>query len=47
MLKEDGYKYLSVPRLNKRGGGAAIVVDYRRYSLDKIETLNQPIVTKF
>ena len=40
MLQMEGLKFISTPRLNKRGGGAAIVVDLKKYSLDKIEISN-------
>ena len=40
MLNIDGLKYISTPRLTKRGGGAAIVVSLDNYSLDKIEVPN-------
>ena len=40
MLNIDGLKYISTPRLNKRGGGAAIVVSLKKFSLDKIEIGN-------
>ena len=41
MFQIEGLKYISTPRLNKRGGGAAIVVSLQKYSLDKIE-INNP-----
>ena len=37
MLQIDGLKYISTPRTTKRGGGAAIVVNLRKFSLEKIE----------
>ena len=40
MCQIEGLKYISTPRLNKRGGGAAIVVALEKYSLDKIEICN-------
>ena len=40
MLNMDGLKYISTPRTTKRGGGAAIVVSLKDYSLDKIEVPN-------
>ena len=40
MLNMDGLKYISTPRITKRGGGAAIVVQLKNYSLDKIEVPN-------
>ena len=40
MCQIEGLKYISTPRLNKRGGGAAIVVALEKYSLDKIEISN-------
>ena len=40
MLNMDGLKYISTPRMTKRGGGAAIVVSLNDYSLDKIEVPN-------
>ena len=40
MLNMDGLKYISTPRMTKRGGGAAIVVSMKRFSLDKIEVSN-------
>ena len=36
MLQMDGLKYISTPRLTKRGGGAAIIVNLRKFSLEKI-----------
>ena len=40
MLNMDGLKYISTPRMTKRGGGAAIVVSLKKFSLEKIEVLN-------
>ena len=40
MLNMDGLKYISTPRITKRGGGAAIVAQLKNYSLDKIEVPN-------
>ena len=40
MLNIDGLKYISTPRITKRGGEAAIVVSLKKYSLEKIEVLN-------
>ena len=40
MLRMDGLKYISTPRMSKRGGGAAIVVDLQKFSLEKIEIAN-------
>ena len=40
LLHLDGIKYISTPRLYKRGGGAAIVAQLKDYSLDKIEVGN-------
>ena len=36
MLQMEGLKYISTPRLTKRGGGAAIVVNQREFSLEKM-----------
>ena len=41
MLNMDGIKYISTPRMTKRGGGAAICVSLERFSLEKIEVNNQ------
>ena len=40
MLNMDGLKYISTPRMTKRGGGAAIVANLKKFSLDKIEVSN-------
>ena len=40
MLNMEGLKYISTPRINKRGGGAAIVVSLEKFSLEKIEVSN-------
>ena len=40
MLNMDGIKYISTPRMTKRGGGAAICVSLENFSLDKIEVSN-------
>ena len=40
MLNMDGIKYISTPRITKRGGGAAIVAQLKEFSLDKIELPN-------
>ena len=37
MFQKDGLQYISTPRLTKRGGGAAIVVNIREFTLEKIE----------
>ena len=37
MLQMDGLKYISTPRTTKRGGGAAIVVNLRKFSVEKIQ----------
>ena len=42
MCQMKGYKYISTPRTNKRGGGAAIIVDLRKYSLNKIDEVSNP-----
>ena len=39
MLQLDGLKYISTPRTTKRGGGAAIVANIEKYSLEKIQVL--------
>ena len=39
MFQIDGLKYISTPRLTKRGGGAAIIVNIRKFSLEKIPIL--------
>ena len=36
MFQLDGLKYISTPRLTKRGGGTAIVVNQREFSLEKM-----------
>ena len=40
MLRIDGLKYISTPRTTKRGGGAAIVVNLEKFTLEKIEVGN-------
>ena len=40
MLEIEGLKYISTPRMNKRGGGAAIIVNLKMFTLDKIEVGN-------
>ena len=40
MLQIDGLKYISTPRTQKRGGGAAIIVNTRNISLEKIQVIN-------
>ena len=40
MLQIDGLKYISTHRTWKRGGGAAIIVDMKNFSLDKLEIGN-------
>ena len=40
MLNMEGLKYISTPRLTKRGGGAAIVVSLEQYTLEKLEVMN-------
>jgi hypothetical protein len=39
MLQLHGLKYISTPRLHKRGGGAAIVANLSKFSLEKIDVL--------
>ena len=39
MLQLDGLKYISTPRTTKRGGGAAIVVNLEKFSLEKIDVI--------
>ena len=39
MLQLDGLKYISTPRTTKRGGGAAIIANIEKYSLEKIQVL--------
>ena len=36
MFQMEGLKYISTPRLTKRGGGVAIVANQREFSLEKI-----------
>ena len=40
MLQMEGLKYISTPRMNKRGGGAAVVVNFENFSVEKIEISN-------
>ena len=40
MMNMEGLKYISTPRINKRGGGAAIVASMEKFSLEKIEVSN-------
>ena len=40
MLNMEGLKYISTPRLTKRGGGAAIVVSLEKYTLEKLQVMN-------
>ena len=40
MLNMEGLKYISTPRLTKRGGGAAIVVSLEQYTLEKLQVMN-------
>ena len=40
LLNMEGIKYISTPRMTKRGGGAAIVAQLKTFSLDKIEVPN-------
>ena len=40
MLNLQGMKYISTPRMTRRGGGAAIVASMKHFSLDKIEIGN-------
>ena len=40
MLEIEGLKYISTPRMNKRGGRAAIIVNLKQFTLDKIEIGN-------
>ena len=37
MLQMEGLKYISTPRTTKRGGGAAIIVNTEKFSLDKLD----------
>ena len=39
MLQMDGLKYISTPRTTKRGGGAAIVANVTKFSLEKIQVI--------
>ena len=39
-MNMDEIKYISTPRMTKRGGGAAICVSLEKFSLDKIEASN-------
>ena len=39
MFQMDGLKYISTPRTQKRGGGAAVVVNIVQFSLEKIEVV--------
>ena len=39
MFQIDGLKYISTPRTQKRGGGAAIVANLEQFSLDKIDVI--------
>ena len=39
MFQLDGLKYISTPRITKRGGGAAIVVNTQKFSLEKIQVV--------
>ena len=39
MLQLNGLKYISTPRTTKRGGGAAIVVNLEKFTLEKIQIL--------
>ena len=39
MFQIDGLKYISTPRMTKRGGGAAIVANLREFSLEKIPVI--------
>ena len=36
MLEINGLKYISTPRILRRGGGAAIVANLREFSLERI-----------
>ena len=40
MLEIEGLKYISTARMTKRGGGAAIVVNLEKFTLEKIEVGN-------
>ena len=37
LLQLHGLKYISTPRMNKRGGGAAIVANLEKFSLEKLD----------
>ena len=37
MFQMEGLKYISTPRTTKRGGGAAIIVNTKIFTLDKID----------
>ena len=37
MLEMDGLKYIFTSRTNKRGGGAAIFVNLRKFTIEKIQ----------
>ena len=39
MYEMEGLKYISTPRTQKRGGGAAIVVNTRTFTLEKIQVI--------
>ena len=39
MLQLHGLKYISTPRLHKRGGGAAIVANLSKFSLEKLDVI--------
>ena len=39
MLQLHGLKYISTPRLHKRGGGAAIVANLSTFSLEKLDVI--------
>merc|ERR1711954_362836 len=39
MLQMEGLKYISTPRTTKRGGGAAIIVNTEKFTLDKLEII--------
>ena len=39
MYQMEGLKYISTPRTQKRGGGAAIVVNTKAFSVEKIEVI--------
>ena len=46
LMQLHGLKYISTPRMHKRGGGAAIVANLEKFTLEKlpIETSNLEIV---